>query len=71
MKQSEILRYGDLSIVDIIVRNESFKAVNTRDSYAHFAKTNYHLAMGLIKSQDSCAHLYDCFECLSPHKITS
>jgi len=71
MRQSGDLRTKSLFNGSDVVRRFTFKAVDTRDSYALFAKTNYRLSMGFGDSRDSCANLYDCFECLSPHKIAA
>jgi len=71
MRQSEILRTKSLFSGSAAVRRFTFKAVDTRDSYAHFAGINYHLSMEIGDSRDNCAILQDCFECLSPHKIAA
>jgi len=68
MKQSKKSRIDEVFPGSIVVRRFTFKTVNTRDSYAHFAKVNLHLAMGINVLRDKCAYLQDCFECLSPHK---
>ena len=54
-----------------VVRRFTFKTVNTRDSYVDFSGNNCHISMGFGVSRDSCAYLYDCFECLSPLKVAA
>ena len=71
MKQSDFLRTNKLFPGSDLVRRFTFKAVYVWDTCALLAKVDHHLAMGFDDSRDSCAHLYDCFECLSPYKVAA
>ena len=56
-----------------IARNLTSAAVKAWDNCAHFEAFNPSYIVTLISAGDKSIHLhkYDCFECLSPHKIAA
>ena len=56
-----------------IARNLTSATMKTWDSCAHFEAFSPSYIVTLLSSGGQSAHLYkyDCFECLSPHKIAA
>ena len=73
MKQSNPILTSEVFCGSAIVRRFTFKAINTRGNYAFLANFNRQLASSLVstRGQSIQNQKYDCFECLSPHKIVA
>ena len=70
MKQLYDLRHQGLP-GNYVMLSFSFKTVYTRGNCAHLAVLNHQLAMTSALLREKYAYLYDCFECMLPHKIAA
>lgn len=73
MKQLIKFRKIELFPGSDIIRKYSFKTFISGYSYALLAKLNHQLSAIFTAARVESAHFYenDCFECLSPHIITT
>ncbi|MCL2426742.1 MAG: hypothetical protein FWD05_10455 [Oscillospiraceae bacterium] len=73
MKQSNIMFTNEELQSRTVARNLIHVSMKTWDSCAHFEAFNPSYIVTLISAGGQSIHLqkYDCFECLSPHKIAA